>query len=78
MRRLQGNYAAMTGRIDKPEYAQQGINTLKGLGIKFKQFGFAPVVIGMLTDIKTQRIKLNDDASAKVVDEAIKQINDAK
>jgi len=72
------NFAAMTGRIDKPEYAQQGINTLKGLGIKFKQFGFAPVVIGMLTDIKTQRIKLNDDASAKVVDEAIKQINDAK
>ncbi|HZY35759.1 MAG TPA: M1 family metallopeptidase [Mucilaginibacter sp.] len=72
------NFAAMTGRIDKPEYAQQGINTLKALGIKFKQFGFAPVVIGLLTDIKTQRTKLNDDASAKAVDDAIKQINDAK
>jgi len=72
------SFAAMTGRIAKPEYAQQGISALKALGIKFKQFGLAPVINGLLTNIKTERVKLKDESSAKAVDDAIKQIDDAK
>ncbi|MDB4904008.1 MAG: pepN 1 [Mucilaginibacter sp.] len=72
------NFGAMTGHVDKPEYAQQGINLLKDLAIKYKQFGVAPFVDGLLTDIKTQRTKLNDEASVKAADDAIKAINDAK
>lgn len=71
-------FAAMTSHVANPEYAQQGISAIKAFGVKYKQFGVAPVVIGLLTDIKTQRTKLNDDASAKAVDDAIKAINDAK
>ncbi|HWZ16574.1 MAG TPA: M1 family metallopeptidase [Mucilaginibacter sp.] len=72
------NVSAMTGRIEKPEYAQQGISALKDLGIKYKQFGVGPFVVGLLSDIKTQRAKLKDDASVKTADDAIKQINDVK
>ncbi len=70
--------AAMTGRVDKPEYAQQGIGAIKDLGIKYKQFGVGPFVTGLLTDIKAARTKLNDNASATAADEAIKAVNDAK
>jgi aminopeptidase N len=72
------NFAAMTGRIDKPEFAQQGINTLRDLGIKYKKFGVGTFVVGLLNDIKAKRTKMNDDASVKAADEAIKQVNDAK
>jgi aminopeptidase N len=72
------NFTAMAGRVDKPEYTQQAISSLKDLGVKYKQFGIAPVITGFLTDIKAQRSKLNDEASAKAADDAIKQINDAK
>jgi aminopeptidase N len=72
------NFAAMTGHIEKPEYAQQGIGALKDLGVKYKQFGVGPFVVGLLSDIKTQRTKLKDDVSVKAADDAIKQINDAK
>jgi len=72
------SFAAMTGRVEKPEYAQQGITVLKALGIRVKRFGLAPVMIGFLTTIKSERIKLNDNASAIAIDDAIKQINDAK
>ncbi len=75
---IRGSFTAMVGRVDKPEYAQQGINAIKDFGVKFKQFGIAPPIISALTDIKAQRTKLNDDASAKAADDAIKAINDAK
>jgi aminopeptidase N len=72
------NFAAMVGHLDNPAYAQEGITTLKDLGIKYKQFGVASFVNGLLTDIKNQRTKLKDDASVKAADDAIKAINDAK
>jgi len=75
---LTRSFAAMTGRVDKPEYAQQGISALKDLGIKYKQFGVGPFVTSLLTTIKGQREKMNDAASAKAADEAIKAVNDAK
>ena len=75
---IRGSFAAMVGRVDKPEYAQQGIAAIKDFGMKFKQYGIAPPIISALTDIKDKRTKLNDDASAKAADDAIKAINDAK
>lgn len=72
------NFAALTGRVDKSEYAQQGIAAIKGLGVKYKKFGVGSFVDGLLTDIKTKRTKLNDDASVKAVDDAIKEVDSAK
>ncbi|MDP9077874.1 MAG: M1 family metallopeptidase [Bacteroidota bacterium] len=75
---LTRSFAAMIGRVDKPEYAQQGITALKELGIKYKQFGVGPFITGLLNTIKTERTKLNDTASATAADEAAKAVNDAK
>jgi len=72
------SFAAFTGRVVKPEYAQAGITAIKDLGIKYKQFGVAPFITNLIGVIKGQRAKMNDDASAKVADEAIKAVNDAK
>ncbi len=72
------SFAGMIGRIDKPEDAQQGIDAIKAFGIKYKQFGIAPFIDGLLTDIKGQRTTLKDDASAKAADDAIKAIDAAK
>ncbi|MDR3694794.1 M1 family metallopeptidase [Mucilaginibacter sp.] len=72
------NFAAMTGHVDNPTYAQQGITAFKELGIKYKKFGVAPFVTGLLADIKAHRVKLKDDASAKAADDAAQAINDAK
>jgi aminopeptidase N len=72
------DFAGMTGTVTNPAYAQQGIAAIKDFGIKFKQFGVAPVAVGMLNDIKAKRTKLNDNASVTAVDDAIKQINDTK
>jgi aminopeptidase N len=75
---IRGAFSSMVGHVDKPEYAQQGITAIKEFGINFKQFGIAPPIISALSDIKAQRTKLNDTASAQAVDDAIKAINDAK
>jgi aminopeptidase N len=75
---LTRSFAAMTSRVDKPEFAQQGITAIKDLGVKYKQFGIGPFITGLLTDIKTARTKLNDTASATAADNAIKAVNDAK
>lgn len=72
------SFAEMTGRIDKPEYAQQGIKSLKDVGLRYKQFGAAPFITGLLNTIKAERTKLKDDDSVKATDDAIKQINAAE
>ena len=72
------DFAAMTGRMDNPDYAQQGINALKELGISEKQPGLDIIVNTLLNNIKTDRSKLNDEVSAKAANDAIKAINDAK
>jgi aminopeptidase N len=71
-------FADMTGHVPNPAYAQEGISALKDFGVKYKQFGVAPPILGMLAKIKTDRTNLKDDASAKAADDAIKAINDAK
>jgi aminopeptidase N len=71
-------FAEMTGRINNPIYAQQGIETLKTIAIKYKPEGAGPYISKYLNLIREQRAKLNDDTSAKVAADAIKEINDAK
>jgi aminopeptidase N len=68
------NYAAFAGRVKNPAYAQQGIEQIKSFGIKYKQYGIAPALVTFLESIKAERTKLNDDASVKAADEAIKQL----
>ncbi|MES2425596.1 MAG: M1 family metallopeptidase [Bacteroidota bacterium] len=68
-------FAGMTGKVTKPEYAQQGIGIIKDTAIKYKMYGVAQPLITMLDGIKTQRTQMSDTASANAVDEAIKEIN---
>lgn len=72
------NFGAMVGHVNNPAYAQQGISELRELGVKYKQFGIGPFMTGLLTNIKTERKNLKDDASAAAADDAIKAINEAK
>ncbi|MGZ3765045.1 MAG: M1 family aminopeptidase [Mucilaginibacter sp.] len=72
-------FAQMTGNIDSPVDAQQGIEEIKNLGIKYKIFnGVGPFITGLLNDIKDKRTKLKDDASAKAAEDAAKAVTDAK
>jgi aminopeptidase N len=73
------NFAKMTGHVDNTADAQQGIEEIKNLGIKYKTFGgVGPFVIGLLNNIKDQRTSLKDDASAKAAEDAAKAVADAK
>ena len=68
----------MTGHVDSPSDAQQGIETIKGVGIKYKMYtSVGPFIIGLLNNIKEQRTNLKDDASAKAAADAAKVVTDA-
>ncbi|MBB6130299.1 M1 family metallopeptidase [Mucilaginibacter lappiensis] len=67
------SFAEMTGRIEKPEYAQQGIAELKEFGIKYKMYGADKFVGTLMQTIKTQRTQLNDTASATAADSVAKE-----
>jgi aminopeptidase N len=72
-------FALMTSTVDSPADAQQGIEALKEAGMKYKIYnGVAPFVAGLLNNIKDQRTKLNDAASANAADEAAKALNETK
>jgi aminopeptidase N len=71
-------FAEMTARVDNPVYAQQGITELKEVITKGKSRRAVPSIINHLNEIKAQRLKMNDQASADAADEAIKEINAAK
>ncbi|WP_345948793.1 M1 family metallopeptidase [Mucilaginibacter sp. PAMB04274] len=68
------SYAAYVGRLQSSQYAQEGIEQIRAVGVRYKQYGVAPTLITLLENIKAQRTKLNDEASAKAVDAAIKQL----
>lgn len=70
-------FSAMVSRLDKPADVLQGIDEVKNLGIRYKSYGVGPFVSTMLTTIKEQRAKLNDQASVRAVDQAVAEI-DAK
>jgi aminopeptidase N len=67
-------YAAFTSRVKNPVYAQQGIATIKTLGIQFQSAGVGPLVVQMLNNIKDQRAKMGDTASAQAADDAMKAL----
>jgi aminopeptidase N len=70
--------SGLIGRMNNIEYALQGIEQLKLVGVNYKGAGVGPFMIRFLTSIREQRAKLNDTISAKAADDAIKAINDAK
>jgi aminopeptidase N len=73
------NFAEMTGKVQNPVYAQQGIEQIRDLGIKYKVFGgVGPFIVNMLNTIKDDRTKLKDEASAKAAADAAKAVTDAK
>jgi len=68
----------MTAHVPNTGYAQQGITAIKDLAIKYKANGFAPQLIEVLKQVKDVRDKMADKTSAKLADDAVKQISDAK
>jgi aminopeptidase N len=75
---IMGPFSGMIEHLNNPANAQQGIDAVKDFGVKYKKFGIGPNILGKLNEIKAERTKLKDDASAKAADDAIKAINDAK
>ncbi len=73
------NFADITGKVQNPQYAQQGIEQLKEVGVKYKIFGgVGPFITNLLNNIKDERSKMKDDASAKAAEDAAKAVTDAK
>jgi aminopeptidase N len=69
---LMENFATMTAHVKSPAYAQQGIAELLKTGKMVRNAGFASAIVDHLTDIREARLKLNDEASAKAAEDAIK------
>lgn len=72
------SFSVMIGKLDKQEFAVEGIKAIMDFGVKFKKYGIGPTVINLLNSIKTQRTQLKDDVGAKAADDAVKAVNDAK
>jgi aminopeptidase N len=72
-------FAQMTGRVDNMTYAKQGIDAIKQLGLFYSKIseGVTALTVNLLNDIKQQRLQLNDNASAKEADDAVKAIKDS-
>lgn len=71
---LMKDFTAMLARLKNPEYTQQGVTLVKDFGIRFKEFGFGTKAIEDLNRIKDARRQMNDDASVKFIEGAIKEI----
>ncbi|WP_179412307.1 M1 family aminopeptidase [Mucilaginibacter sp. E4BP6] len=72
-------FAAMTARVDNSADAQQGILELKATAIQYKMYGADQFIIGLFNNIiKPGRIALHDDASVKLIDTTIQEIQAAK
>lgn len=68
------HYAALVARVNKPEYAQQGIQVIRDLAIRYKEQGIGPRLIEMLNNVKAARLAKGDNASAQAIDKAIQEI----
>jgi aminopeptidase N len=72
-------FAAMTARVDNTADAQQGILELKAAAIQYKMYGADQFIIGLFNSvIKPGRVALHDDASVKLIDTTIQEIQAAK
>ncbi|WP_442588734.1 M1 family aminopeptidase [Pedobacter sp. AW31-3R] len=69
------NYISFVIRVKNPEYAQQGVSTIKDFALAFKSYGVAPQIVEALNYVKGERSKSGDQASVKFIEEAVKQIN---
>ncbi|MBD1394230.1 M1 family metallopeptidase [Mucilaginibacter glaciei] len=68
--------AEFAARVKNPAYTQEFITTAGAIGVKYKQFGAAPTIIQLLTNIKEARTKMGDTASADAADKAITPLKD--
>jgi aminopeptidase N len=66
------------GRMNNGANVSEGINSIRDLAVSYKKYGVAPKLIASLEQISKQRKSMNDDESARIADDAVKQINDAK
>lgn len=73
-----GPLPQMIGRLDNKQYVLEGITTIRDMAISFKRYGITPKLITALQQIEEARKKLNDNTSAAAVEDAIKEINQAK
>ncbi len=60
--------------VKSPEYAGQGIRAIKDFGIKYKAHGVAPKIIQILQQLKPVRTGMNDQASADLIDQSVKEL----
>ncbi|MDN3580908.1 M1 family aminopeptidase [Mucilaginibacter flavus] len=65
------------GKMTNPAYVTEGINSIRDLAISYKKYNIAPRLITALEAIEKARKDMNDSASAKEAEDAIKQINNA-
>jgi aminopeptidase N len=73
------NLCNMAGKMKNSADAQEAIASIKDFGMKYKVYGgVGPFVVKQLNDIKDERSKMNDTASAKAADDAAKSLSDAK
>ncbi|UOE50827.1 M1 family metallopeptidase [Mucilaginibacter sp. SMC90] len=75
---VRGPLTKMISRLENKQHVQEGINAIKELAISFKKYGIAPKLITALQQIEEDRKKLNDTLSVTAVEDAIKEINEAK
>ncbi|PTR00885.1 aminopeptidase N [Mucilaginibacter yixingensis] len=68
------DYADFVAKLKNPIYAQQGIAEMKTMGIKYKTAGITEPLTKMLNDVKAHRQAMGDDATGKMIDEALKAI----
>ncbi|RYD84538.1 MAG: M1 family peptidase, partial [Sphingobacteriales bacterium] len=61
-------FADFTGRIKSNEQALKGTNAMIDFGMKYKKYGVAPQVVGILAEVKANRAKLNDTATVAAID----------
>ncbi|TWR25107.1 M1 family peptidase [Mucilaginibacter pallidiroseus] len=66
------------GKMNNRTYVAEGIDAIRDLAVNYKRYGIAPRLITSLEEISKQRKQLNDDTSAKLADDAIRQVKDAK
>ena len=69
-----GKFASMTGTVANPAFAQQGIEAVADLVTGLKKYDKLPRFIEILNQVKADRLKLNDTASAAFADQAINRM----
>jgi aminopeptidase N len=75
---LTEKFSEMIGRLKDTAHVKQGIEELKLMGIKYKSAGAAPYISKYLNNVKSARSQQNDQESADLAENAIKEISNAK